>query len=373
MILGSFDMNRRSFLMRSAAVAAGATLGSWAPKAYAEIGGQLEVMAYQGYALESEAEAWRKANGVTVRSSVIASQDDVTAKFVGDPVRLDVAEYSNGYNALYDGMGIFTEIDLKKIPNFNENDIFPPFVSGEMWTWDGKQWGIPWVWGVDTIVVNPQLAQVEIKSYKDLLRPEFTGKLAFMDSPLTLWPQMAKIAGYGDKFPNLTMSEMEDVFKQMLPYRDQAKVFATSAGDLISLYANGEISVGFNVWTAISIELAKQNVKVVPVFPTEGPAAWVDAWFIPKTAENIDTAHAFINEALSPEAQASVAKNNAVLAVSKKAPAVMDDATRALFDYAKFDEKFGTTKIYGQPPRTSDQYAPYEAWLQAWSDFKAGF
>ncbi|OWV98738.1 hypothetical protein ATY79_18915 [Rhizobium sp. R693] len=205
------------------------------------------------------------ADGLTV-------QDDVTAKFVGDPVRLDLAEYSNGYNDLFSGMGILKEIDLAKIPNFNAQDIYPPFFSGEMWRWDSKQWGIPWVWGVDTIVVKPDAIGFEITSYEDLLRPELTGKIAFMDSPLTVWPQMAKIASYGDKFPNLTKEEVADVFKKMIPYHEQSKVFGSSAGYMVSLFANGEIVACFCVWTALPIELAKQNVKTVAIFPKEGPA-----------------------------------------------------------------------------------------------------
>ncbi|MDG4890099.1 MULTISPECIES: extracellular solute-binding protein [unclassified Mesorhizobium] len=372
-IFRSAGLDRRQFLFASGALAAGATLASWAPPAHAEVGGQLEIMAYEGYAMEKETEAWRKAHNVNMRSTVIASQDDVTAKFVGDPVRLDLAEYSNGYNDLFSGMGILKEIDLSKIPNFNANDVYPPFFNGEMWKWDNKQWGIPWTWGVDTIVLNPSAVGFEVTSYKDLLRPELKGKIAFMDSPLTAWPQMAKIAGYRDKFPNLTKEEVADVFAKLQPYREQSKVFATSAGDMVSLFANGEIAACFNVWTALPIELAKQNVNTVAIFPVEGPAVWVDAWFITKTAENVDTAHAYINQLLTPEVQAACAKNNAVCSVSKKAPPLMDANTRKLFDYDNFDAKFGSAKIYGQPPRKSDKFATYDDWLQAWSSFKSGF
>ncbi|OWV98896.1 hypothetical protein ATY79_19415 [Rhizobium sp. R693] len=358
----------------TAAIAAGATLGAWVPSAEAVVGGNLEVMAWEGYTLEQETAGWRKENNLTMRAAIMSNQDDVTAKIVGsNAVRLDLAEYSNGYNAIYNDLKVLTELDVSKIPNYNKDDIYPPFYQGEMWFWDGKQWAMPWVWGLDTIVVNPEMISFEVKSYEDLLRPEFKGKLAFLDNPLTVWPQIAKVTGYGDKFPNLTTDELKDCFVKLQPYRDQTKVFASSNGDVISLFANGEIAACFCVWSAVPLETAKQNVKTVSIYPKEGGAVWADAWFIPKTAENIESAHAFINEALKPDIQASISKTAVAAAVSKKAPALMDAQTKALFDYDNFDEQFKRLKIYGQPPRTSDKYATYDDWLQIWSDFRAGF
>ncbi|KQV27181.1 hypothetical protein ASC97_24705 [Rhizobium sp. Root1203] len=368
-------LDRRHFLFGTAAIAAGATLGAWVPSAEAAVGGNLEVMAWEGYTLESETAEWRKANNLTMRAAIMSNQDDVTAKIVGsNAVRLDLAEYSNGYNAIYNDLKVLTELDVSKIPNYNKDDIYPPFYQGDMWFWDGKQWAMPWVWGLDTIVIRPDLAGgVEVKSYEDLLKPEFTGKLAFLDNPLTVWPQIAKVTGYGPKFPNLTKDELTDCFEKLKPYREQSKVFASSNGDVISLFASGEIAACFCVWSAVPLETAKQNVTTVSVYPKEGGAVWADAWFIPKTAENIDSAYAFINEALKPEIQASICKTAVAAAVSKKAPALMDAQTKDLFDYDNFDEKFKTLKIYGQPPRTSDKFATYDDWLQVWADFRAGF
>lgn len=368
-------MDRRSFLFRSSALAIGATLGSWVPRgAMAQTDSMLEVMAWEGYTLEAETAAWRESKGLDMRVAIMSNQDDVTAKLAGSsPVRLDVAEYSDGYNEIYDELEVLTEIDLSKIPNYNAEDLYPPFYEGDMWHWDDKTWAIPWVWGLDTIVVRPDLAGVEITSYEDLLKPELTGKIAFLDNPLTVWPQIAKVTGYGDKFPNLTAEELDDCFTKLQPYRDQTKVFAASNGDVISLFASGEIAACFCVWSAVPLETAKQGVETVAVMPTEGGAVWVDAWFVPKTAANADLAHEFINQALTPEVQASVSQTAVASAVSRKAPALMDPVTKGLFDYDNFDTAFAAMKVYGQPPRSSDEFATYDDWLQKWADFRAGF
>lgn len=371
-VLDRLMLDRRK-LLGGAAAMGGAYLGAWVPPANAAVGGELQLMAWEGYTLESETAAWQKANNVTIKAAIMSSQDDVTAKLAGSsPVRLDLTEYSNGYGAIYAELGVLAELDVSKVPNYNKADVYPPFYQGDMWYWDSKQWAIPWCWGLDTIVVNPQTLGFEVKSYKDLLRPELKGKLAFLDNPLTLWPQIAKVAGYGDKFPNLSKDELKDCLEKLIPYRDQTKVFASSNGDVISLFASGEIAACFCVWSAVPLETAKQNVTTQAVYPEEGGAVWADAWFIPKNSENVDTAYAYINEALTPEIQASISKTAVCSSVSNKAPALMDAVTRGLFDYDNFDEKFKAIKIYGQPPRSSDKYATYDDWLQAWADFKAG-
>jgi len=368
------NLDRRQLLFYSAAAAAGATLGPWVPPARAAVGGHIDVIAWEGYTLEPELAEWRKAHGVTQTSSIMSNQDDVTAKLAGsNPVKLDLAEYSNGYQEVYKDINALTSIDVSKIPNYNKEDIYPPFYQGAMWYWDNTNWALPWCWGVDTLVINPKLAGVEIKSYTDLLKPELKGKVTFVDNPLTTWPTIAKVTGYGDKFPKMTKAELDDCFTKMIPYREQCRVFGTSNGDVISLFAAGEIAACFCVWAAVPLETAKQNVETKAIIPTEGAAVWADAWFIPRTAENIDTALAFINQALSPEVQASVSKTAVCSAVNRKAVPLMDEATRSLFDYANFDEAFSNIKIPDQPPRNSTEFATYDDWLQKWADFRAGF
>lgn len=369
------SMNRRAFMLRSSAIAAGVTLAPWMPRAaLAQSGGTLEVMAWQGFTMEAETSAWAKAAGVVQRSSIISNQDDVTAKLAGsNPVRLDVTEYATGYEKTYTEMGVMQPIDLSKVPNFSPENIFPPFLKGEMWTWDGTQWGIPWIWGVDTIVVRPDLIDVEVTSYEDLLRPEFAGKLAILDNPVTTWPQIAKVTGYGDKFPNMTRAELDDCFEKFQPYRDQTVVFAASNGDVISLFASGEIAAVFCTWSAVPLETAKQNVVTKAVMPKEGAAVWADAWFIPTSAGNLDAAHGFINATLAPEAQAAAAQSTVASPVASTAVPLLDETTHALFDFENFDAAFASIRFYGQPPRTSDDYATYDDWLQKWADFRSGF
>ncbi len=375
-LMANAHPSRRAFLLATAAATAGATLGAWVPRSRAAgtIGGEVEMMAWEGYTMQNEAADFIAKNNIDLRPAIMGNQDDVTSKLVGDnPVRLDMVEYSNGYGAQYDELKIMQPLDLSKIPNYNAESMFPPFYEADMWRWDDETWSIPWVWGLDTLIYNPDTVPFEIKSYKDLLRPELTGRVAMLDNPLTTFPQIAKVAGYGDKYPLLTADEMADCFEKLKPYRDQTKVYATSNGDVVSLFTSGEIDACFCVWNGVTVSTTEQNVRTIAADPIEGGAVWADSWFIPHTAENLDTVHALINEALSPEVQAGMCTATASNTVSPLALPLMSDDAKQYFDYANFKDEFAKLKIYGLPPLTSDEHATYADWIQAWADFRAGF
>ena len=372
------SLDRRQALAGALGAAAGAFLGPLVPgsisPARAATGGDLKIMAWEGFTLDAELKPWREKNNVKVDAAIISTQDDVHSKFVGgSAVRLDLAEYSQGFEKFYaDELKIIKPIDIAKVPNFNPDQIYPQFYQAPTWYWDKTYFAIPWVWGLNALVYNPKMTK-PITSYKDLLAPEMKGKLTFCDDTIATWPMIARIAGYGPKFPNLTKDEFKKSFAALGPYRDQCRVFASSNGDTISLFASGEIAACFSVWSGTPVETAKRGVETVYAVPAEGAVMWCDAWFTPISAENLDTAYAFMNEAVSAKPQAEVCKAVNGGSVNKHASALMDKATRDLFDYSNLPEVFKKSPLQGQPPRTSDTYATYDEWTQAWADFKASF
>ncbi len=93
---------------------------------------------------------WAAKNDVKIANSSMATQDDVQSKLVGgSPVRLDVTSYNQAYNKFYaDELKILNKLDMSKIPNYNQADIFDAFYQKERWYWDGNQWAIPFCWGL---------------------------------------------------------------------------------------------------------------------------------------------------------------------------------------------------------------------------------
>jgi spermidine/putrescine-binding protein len=372
-LLESITMKRRTFLLGAAASAAGLYLGSFAPGVMAAAGGHLELLGWEGETGDAELADWRKSRGITVHSSYASNQDDITARLAGsDPVQLDLTMYALGYEVIYKDMGILREIDASKIPNYSASTTLPLFYKGSRWFWDGKQWGIPLLWGMNTIVYNPKKLD-QPKQYTDLLDPKLKGKLTFVDDGTSNWSLIAILAGYGDKFPNLTRAEFDDAFDKLKPYRDQCRVFAASSGDAVSLLVSGEVDAVFSLSASGPSETKKRGVDTELAIPKEGAALWCDALFIPKTAKDVPLALEFINKVLEPDTQAKMATTMYSAVVNPKAVPLLPADLRSTFDYDHLDSFFEKSKLYGQPPLQSDKYVTYAEWIDQWATFKGSF
>ncbi|MHA6195387.1 ABC transporter substrate-binding protein [Pseudomonas wadenswilerensis] len=370
--LGDISLKRRSFLLGSAAATAGLYIGSWIPSSFAATG-HLEILGWEGETADAELADWRKQRDITVRSSYAATQDDITARLAGsNPVQLDLTMYALGYEAIYRDMGILSPIDTSKLTHYNADDTLPLFYKGERWFWDGKQWGIPLLWGMNTIVYN--VAKVDKPSrYSDLLDPRLKGKLTFVDDSLSTWCLIAIIAGYGDKYPNLTRAEFTDAFEKLQPYRDQCRVFAASVGDAVSLLASGEVDAVFSLSAQGVLETRKRGVKTALSVPEEGAAIWCDALFVPQTAKDVPLALEYVNKMLEPEIQAQMAWSMFSGVTNRKAVPLLRPELKELFDYDNLDAVFRKSRLYGVPPLESGDYVTYAEWVDQWSAFKGSF
>lgn len=369
---GGLSLKRRSFMLGSAAAAAGLCIGAWVPNSFAATG-HLEILGWEGETADAELAAWRKQRDITVRSSYASTQDDITARLAGsNPVQLDLTMYALGYETIYRDMGILSPIDTSRISNYNANDTVPLFYKGDRWFWDGKQWGIPLLWGMNTIVYN--VAKLEKPTrYSDLLNPKLKGKLTFVDDSLSTWSLIAIIAGYGDKYPNLTRVEFEDAFEKLQPYRDQCRVFAASVGDAVSLLASGEVDAVFSLSALGVVETRKRGINTALSVPEEGAAIWCDALFLPQTAKDVPLALEYVNKMLEPEVQAQMATAMLAGVTNKKAIPLLKPELKELFDYDNLEAVFQKSKLYGVPPLNSETYVTYAEWVDQWTTFKGSF
>ena len=87
------------------------------------------------------------------------------------------------------------------------------------------------------------------------------------------------------------------------------KYWAT-AGELVDLYAAGEVWIS-NTWGGYqSSLLAEQGIPVKEFIPEEGAEGWMDSWMVVKDTPNLDCAYKFINMSVSVLGPCGVANVN---------------------------------------------------------------
>ena len=116
----------------------------------------------------------------------------------------------------------------------------------------------------------------------------------------------------------------------------QAKAFAASNGDIVSLITSGDAWACLTCGIDSVANVKRQGGQCAYVVPNEGAFAWCDALCIPTSAENLDTAHAFINEAIGGKEQAFLAALQDVTSytVDDEGRLVLQDGSTLTFEVA---------------------------------------
>lgn len=181
---------------------------------------------------------------------------------------------------------------------------FEPYKSGELSAIDPKYYAKDNTWTGESplpmvLLYNTNLVSDEnaITSWKDLLKPEFKGKIAMAD------PAKSGSA-YTILVTMLTAYKAEndgwDFIKEFYSNLD-GKILSSSSG-VYKGVADGEYAVGLTLEKE-AIKYVNAGSPVKMVYPSEGTSAVPDGVAIIKGSKNIENAKKFVDFALSKETQ----------------------------------------------------------------------
>lgn len=195
--------------------------------------------------------------------------------------------------------GLFDKLDYSKISNSEK-------LNSKAKATIKSGFGPAYTLNRIAIAYNPKKLGFEIKSWKDLWRPELKGKIAIPDITTTFGPSMVYIAGIKAGV-DVTKDKGEAAFKQLEALKPNVVKTYSKSSDLTNMFASGEIVA------AVTADFVYGNIsKVAPdvkyVNPVEGTFLNFNTINIAKNSKNKDLALEFINYALSAEVQGRTAK-----------------------------------------------------------------
>ncbi len=335
------------------------------------VGGTMQYLSWEGYDLPDCMKAWQDENDLVMESTYIGDHSEIQAKLASaGGTTYDVVTYYQGYYDLYrDELEILQPLDKSKISNFE--NLYERFRTQDFWVDEqGKVWGVPFTWGAEGCNYNADEIDAP-ESWNDLLKPEFENRIAMVDDSNGAIVIAARILGYGDQLPELTPNQLEEVKQYLLQVKSHARAIAPSFGDMADLLVSGEAVASFPGWAAVNVWTKERGANIQHTIPEEGGFTFIDAFAIPAVADNVETAHAWINQTITPETQACQAAALAAAVVNPDAVPFLDEDTAKLYDYENIEQLFEKAPVYSLPPRESEQYATYDQWLQMWEEVKA--
>ena len=155
---------------------------------------------------------------------------------------------------------------------------------------DGKQYGIPVDWGINSICYRTDLIDVEEESWASLWNPAHSGRIAMTGQMDNMVGAAALALGVANPFVN-DPEVMKAVEAKMTEQRALLRFYWNDPTQLTQAMATGEVAIAF-AWPSVYKELKAQGVPVKYMRPKEGVMGWAQGMLLMKDRDG-DTQKAY--------------------------------------------------------------------------------
>lgn len=212
----------------------------------------------------------------------------------------------------------------------------------------GEKAFIPYDWSPLTFVGRKTLT-TNVNSLKDLMLPEFRGKIALED-PRTSSPGLQLLVWIFETRP---ADEAVKLIKGMIT---QAHSFSPSWSAAYGLFKNHQAELVFSYVTSPVYHLLEEkDDQYLSIETEEALPVQVEFAGIPASCKNCEAAEMFVNFMLSEEAQKIIMSRNYMLPAIEK----VKDAT-----------PFDALKIYKTLPVRFHEQGKLDKWVNTWSEIR---
>ena len=270
------------------------------PPTDGELESKLNLYSWGDYDNPELLDAFKSKNDILVQVDAYGSNEELVAK-------LSTSRGTSGYDVVVPtGSNIpqmlehdlLQELDLSLIPNFKHMD---PNFTHQYFDPDNT-YSICKAWGTTGFVYNTKKIDKELTSWQDFLdtaQKEAAGTTALLEDP---WEVSAiALSARGYSLNTQDEGELDEARKIIV---DQ---LAPNVKAYVGNAATSMIQGSFTLLHAFNGD-ARQGLTEVKdpenwkfVFPTPSANLWMDCWAIATGAPHPDSAHAFINQMISPD------------------------------------------------------------------------
>jgi spermidine/putrescine transport system substrate-binding protein len=297
-------------------------------------GQKLRIISWADYVPADLIAAFKQETGIDVEVTLSNNEEMISKLRATGGAGYDLAQPSQDRIASAEiEFGIYKSFDLTKV----KIDEFQPALLGIVkrnTSVDGKQYGLPYIWGTDGLVVNTKRAKVA--DYSDLCNPELKGKTAIrLRRPTLMAFAFASgkdpFALYGD--PKAYSALMDQVGSTLIACKPNFKFFYDNKDQLLNGIRSGEVLAAM-MWDTGGWTLNRDNPDIQFIVPRSGALGWLDTFALPARGKNEAAAYAWINFTMRPENAARVTKSVGNFSAAKDVAPLVDPRLKAQFTAA---------------------------------------
>lgn len=298
----------------------------------------VRVYNWSDYIAPGTLENFQKETGIRVVYDVFDSNETLDGKLATGHSGYDVVVPTNHFLAKQVRAGTYQKLDKSKLPNLAHLDpaVLERLASGD----PGNEYSVPYLWGTNGIGLNVDKVRailgndVALDSWSLLFDPSVVKKLhacgvALLDTGDEVIPQMINYLGMSPH--SHERADFDKATAALLQVRPSVTYFHSSKS--IADLANGDICIAFGysgdmLQAATRAREAGRQDEIRYVIPKEGTAMWADMLAIPRDAQHVEEAHAFINYLMRPDVIASISNYVSYANANKDATPLVDASVR---------------------------------------------
>ena len=255
---------------------------------YEHIGGELNVLNWGEYIDEELIALFEQETGVKVNYIEMTSNEEMLIKLRSSDSPYDLCFPSDYIIEQMIREDMLQPLDYSKIPN--AKNIDPKMIEITNVFDPGNKYSLPYMWGTVGILYNTTMVDEPVDSWGILWDEKYTGQVYMYDSLRDSIGITLKYLGYDLNTRNADeVAAARDKLIEQAPIR---KGWGTD--DLRSTMENGKAAMCV-IYSGDAFCSMDGHENLAYSVPAEGSNVWFDNVIIPKTAKNIEAAHAFIN------------------------------------------------------------------------------
>ena len=255
---------------------------------YEQIGGELNILNWGEYIDPELIELFEKETGVTVNYVEMTSNEEMLIKLRSSDCVYDMCFPSEYIIEQLIATNMLLPLDMEKIPNAKNiaedklaiTDTFDP----------GNTYSLPYMWGTVGILYNTTIVEEPVTSWKILWDEKYAGQIWMYDSVRDSIGITLKMLGYD--LNTRSADEVAEARDMLIAQKPLRKGFGTD--NMRSSMVNGKAAMAV-IYSGDAFCCIDENPDLAYAVPDEGSNVWFDNVVIPKTAKNVEAAHAFIN------------------------------------------------------------------------------
>ncbi|MBR5718926.1 MAG: spermidine/putrescine ABC transporter substrate-binding protein [Clostridia bacterium] len=255
---------------------------------YENIGGELNILNWGEYIDPELLNLFEKETGVKVNYVEMTSNEEMLLKLRSADCIYDLCFPSDYIIEQLIANDMLLPLDMSKIPNAkNISERIKQFTN--VFDPDNK-YSLPYLWGTVGILYNTKMVEGEVDSWDVLWDEKYVGQVWQYDSVRDAIAVALLKLGYDINTRNA--DEVNAAKEELIKQIPLLKGLGTD--DIRSSMENGKAALAV-IYSGDALECCSKNEDLAYVVPKEGSNVWFDNVVIPKSAKNVEAAHAFIN------------------------------------------------------------------------------